>query len=44
MPLCDLCLGIENRLGKTFRTKDENIDLGEFRTVCCCTDDPHFGG
>ena len=19
-------------------------DLGEFRTVCCCTDDPHFGG
>lgn len=23
---------------------DENIDWGEFRTVCCCTDDPHFGG
>ena len=23
---------------------NENIDLGEFRTVCCCTDDPNFGG
>jgi hypothetical protein len=25
-------------------TSDENVDWGEFKTIICCTDDPHFGG
>lgn len=35
---------VEGAIPSTGSSHDENIDLGEFRTVCCCTDDPHFGG
>ncbi len=24
--------------------EDENVDWGEFKTIICVTDDPHFGG
>ena len=35
---------VEGAIPSTGSRYDENIDWGEFRTVCCCTDDPYFGG